>query len=183
MQMTAEAAKAGGALMSPPVNHLLTLLRLGNCLFQARLSSRQHPEISLAPMRPNRDILWRRTKSYFAWSVPLVNHTPKRTRSPLPLAEHRKRAKVSLEEIVESTKISKRFLRAIEEGAYHELPGGVFSISYIRQYADAIGYSADEILDDWRMTQQPDGPGKQAQGKAGPAQSGPLRWAKFLSLG
>ncbi len=58
----------------------------------------------------------------------------------------RKRNGVSLEAIAESTKISSRFLRAIESEEFEKLPGGVFNTSYIRQYAAAIGYSEQQIL-------------------------------------
>lgn len=68
----------------------------------------------------------------------------------LPLREHRLRAGVGLEAIVDATKLSRRFLEAIEEGAYQDLPGGVFSTSYIRQYAAATGYDADLILEHYR---------------------------------
>jgi hypothetical protein len=56
---------------------------------------------------------------------------------------HRIRSGVSLELICERTKISRHFLEAIEERAYQRLPGGIFDISYIRQYAEQIGYSAE----------------------------------------
>lgn len=47
---------------------------------------------------------------------------------------------ITLEQIANSTKISIRYLRAIEEGRLGILPGGVYSINYIRQYAQAIDY-------------------------------------------
>jgi hypothetical protein len=69
--------------------------------------------------------------------------------------EHRIGAGVSLEAISEKTKISRRFLEAIEEGAYDRLPGGIFSTSYIRQYAAQTGYSTDLILSDYRASIEP----------------------------
>lgn len=48
------------------------------------------------------------------------------------------------------TKISRRFLEAIEDGRYEELPGGVFAVNYIRQYAWMTGYEADVILEHYR---------------------------------
>jgi cytoskeletal protein RodZ len=74
---------------------------------------------------------------------------------PLGLEENRRRAGVTLEQIADSTKISKRFLSAIEQGEYGELPGGVFTTSYIRQYADATGYDAAEILEHLRKSTEP----------------------------
>ncbi len=63
-----------------------------------------------------------------------------------PLAQHRSRNGVTLEEIAESTKISLRFLKAIEAEDYAQLPGGIFARSYLRQYAEAIGFDEDELL-------------------------------------
>ena len=71
-----------------------------------------------------------------------VRHSDART--------HRIRSGVSLELICERTKISRHFLEAIEERAYQRLPGGIFDISYIRQYAEQIGYSAESLLEDYR---------------------------------
>lgn len=53
---------------------------------------------------------------------------------------------ISLREIAESTKISLRFLQAIEEGDFEQLPGGIYNTSYIRQYARAIQYEEAELL-------------------------------------
>ena len=65
---------------------------------------------------------------------------------PLDLIRSRKRAGISLEQIAEGTKISLRFLRAIEAEEFDKLPGGIFTTSYLRQYAAAIGYDATELL-------------------------------------
>jgi len=64
----------------------------------------------------------------------------------LDLPRFRKRAGVSLEEIVQRTKISSRFLRAIEDEQFDQLPGGIFSTSYLRQYAAAIGYDEESLV-------------------------------------
>jgi cytoskeleton protein RodZ len=53
---------------------------------------------------------------------------------------------ISLREIADSTKISLRFLQAIEEGEFHKLPGGIYNTSYIRQYAREIGYEEAKLL-------------------------------------
>ena len=52
-----------------------------------------------------------------------------------------------MEEIARSTKIGLRFLHAIEAENFGKLPGGVYSTSYIRQYAQAIGYDESVVLD------------------------------------
>ncbi len=64
----------------------------------------------------------------------------------LDLPRFRKRAGVSLEQIVERTKISSRFLRAIEDEQFDQLPGGIFTTSYLRQYATAIGYDEEALV-------------------------------------
>lgn len=63
-----------------------------------------------------------------------------------PLAQHRTHNGVTLEQIAEATKISMRFLRAIESEDYSKLPGGIYARSYLRQYAAAIGFDEDELL-------------------------------------
>jgi cytoskeleton protein RodZ len=53
---------------------------------------------------------------------------------------------VPLDEIAQSTKISIRFLRALEEGRFEDLPGEVFIKGFIRSYGQAIGSNVDELL-------------------------------------
>ena len=64
----------------------------------------------------------------------------------LDLPRFRKRAGVSLGQIAQSTKISSRFLEAIESERFDQLPGGIFSTSYLRQYALQIGYDEQALL-------------------------------------
>ena len=52
----------------------------------------------------------------------------------------------TLQEIAVLTKISPRYLRAIENGRFEELPGGIIGRSYIRQYAEAARRSTDDLL-------------------------------------
>jgi cytoskeleton protein RodZ len=53
---------------------------------------------------------------------------------------------VPLEEISGATKIHIRFLRALEENKFDELPGEVFIRGYIRSYANIIGSDVEEVL-------------------------------------
>ena len=64
----------------------------------------------------------------------------------LDLPRFRKKAGVSLDDIAQRTKISSRFLRAIEDEQFDQLPGGIFSTSYLRQYAAAIGYDEEALV-------------------------------------
>jgi len=58
------------------------------------------------------------------------------------LSSLRQRKGISLEAIAQDTKLKVATLKAIEDGNFDDLPGGVYNISYLRQYARAIG--ADE---------------------------------------
>lgn len=53
---------------------------------------------------------------------------------------------ISLREIADATKISMRFLLAIEQEDFEQLPGGIYNTSYLRQYARAIQFEETKIL-------------------------------------
>jgi cytoskeletal protein RodZ len=53
---------------------------------------------------------------------------------------------ISLKEIADSTKISKRFLEAIERNDFKNLPAPVFTRGFIREYARYLGLNADEMI-------------------------------------
>jgi cytoskeletal protein RodZ len=74
----------------------------------------------------------------------------------LNLASVRQGKGVSLEEIAHYTNIGLRFLEAIETEDFAGLPGGLYSRSYIRQYAQAIGYDASVVLERYREKMQPE---------------------------
>jgi cytoskeleton protein RodZ len=70
----------------------------------------------------------------------------------LGLAAVRRNRGISLQQISDVTKIGVRSLEAIEHGDFRKLPGGIYTTSYIRQYARAIDYNADLILECYRRT-------------------------------
>ena len=63
----------------------------------------------------------------------------------LHLATQRQNQGISLQTVAETTKISIRFLRAIEAEEFQKLPGGVFNSNYIRQYA-AMTNAAESLI-------------------------------------
>ncbi len=71
-----------------------------------------------------------------------------------------------MEQIAERTKISLQFLRAIEAEEFHKLPGGIFSTSYLRQYASSIDLDPTELMDRYTqsMTPQPKPAGREESG-------------------
>ena len=113
----------------------------------------------------------------------------KKTTSPAPafsasvrrldLPRFRRKAGISLEEIAQETKISLRFLRAIEAEEFDQLPGGIFNTSYLRQYAAAIGYDEAELLAHYDDLANPQGASAKAR-SAGKWTHGFLdRWLKI----
>ena len=64
----------------------------------------------------------------------------------LDLKDWRQSKGITLDSIAASTKLSVRQLRAIETGAFRELPGGIYTTSYIRQYARAIDFDESRLL-------------------------------------
>jgi cytoskeleton protein RodZ len=71
------------------------------------------------------------------------------------LRREREMRGVTLEEIAESTRISTRLLRALEQEQFSELPGGVFTRSFIRHYANYLGLDAERVLAEYRQVAQP----------------------------
>jgi cytoskeletal protein RodZ len=63
-----------------------------------------------------------------------------------------------LEQIARSTKISGHWLEAIESGQFDKLPGGVFTRSFVRQYARALGIDDHEIDSELRRILEPAAP-------------------------
>ena len=60
---------------------------------------------------------------------------------------------ISLREIAEATKISARFLQALEQDRYDVLPGGLFRRTFVRQYAKHVGLDADRVVAEFLYTQ------------------------------
>src|SRR5260370_29389077 len=59
---------------------------------------------------------------------------------------------IALRDISEQTRISMRYLEAIEVDDYRRLPGGIFNRSFIRAYAKFIGYDENEAIEDYMRT-------------------------------
>ncbi|WP_241492629.1 helix-turn-helix domain-containing protein [Exiguobacterium indicum] len=62
------------------------------------------------------------------------------------LKEQREALGVSLEQIQTTTKIQKRYIVAIEEGNYDQLPGAFYARAFIKTYAEALGLDVDEVF-------------------------------------
>src|SRR5208337_2410577 len=71
------------------------------------------------------------------------------------LRREREMRGVSLEEISTATKISLRFLDAIEREDFSKLPGGIFSRSFIRSYARYLGLDEERAVAEFQLAAQP----------------------------
>ena len=65
------------------------------------------------------------------------------------LKREREQRKVSLDDISVSTKIGTRFLRAIEENHFEQLPGGIFNKGFVRAYARHLGLDEEQTVADF----------------------------------
>lgn len=64
---------------------------------------------------------------------------------------------ISLEEIARNTKLKVTTLKAIEDANFDVLPGGIYNISYIRQYARAIGADEADLLKQYQTLRPENG--------------------------
>ncbi len=70
------------------------------------------------------------------------------------LRREREMRGVSLEEISAATKISIRFLQAVENEELSKLPGGIFTRSFVRTYARYLGLDEERVLADCQLAGQ-----------------------------
>lgn len=54
---------------------------------------------------------------------------------------------IPLREISDETRISVRYLEAIESNDYKRLPGGIFNRSFVKAYARCVGYDEKEAVE------------------------------------
>jgi cytoskeleton protein RodZ len=73
----------------------------------------------------------------------------------IDLSIYRQKAGISLDQVAAKTKISMRFLRAIEAEDFGQLPGGIFNTNYLRQYAQVIGIDEQELLERYGKKMNP----------------------------
>ena len=77
----------------------------------------------------------------------------------------REKRGMSLEAVADETKVSTRFLRALEVDDYGSLPGGVFQRGIVRSYCQSLGLDEQEWLTRFTSSAQ--------------ASCGELDWAAF----
>jgi cytoskeleton protein RodZ len=65
------------------------------------------------------------------------------------LKKEREQRKITLDDISLSTKIAPRFLVAIEEEQFDQLPGGIFNKGFVRSYAHYLGIDENQAVADY----------------------------------
>src|SRR6516164_1559717 len=65
------------------------------------------------------------------------------------LRREREMRGISLNEIAESTKISRRHLESLENEEFDSLPGGVFNRGFVRAYARFVGINEEQAVADY----------------------------------
>jgi len=71
------------------------------------------------------------------------------------LRREREMRGVTLQEIAAATKISVRFLKAIEAEEFSKVPGGIFTRSFIRTYAKYLGLDEERVLAEYLLVTGP----------------------------
>lgn len=71
------------------------------------------------------------------------------------LKRERLQRKISLDDIAVATKIGTRFLTALEEDQFDQLPGGVFNKGFVRAYAHHLGLDENQTVADFVAASAP----------------------------
>ncbi|MBG9981985.1 helix-turn-helix domain-containing protein [Aerococcaceae bacterium DSM 111020] len=58
----------------------------------------------------------------------------------------------TLNTMQQMTKIQKKYLQAIEEERFDEMPGNFYVRAFIKQYADVVGLNGDDLLEEYEQT-------------------------------
>ncbi len=105
---------------------------------------------------------------------------------PIPfggwLRRQRELRQVSLREIADVTKISIRYLEALEEDRFDVLPAPVFARGFLREYARYVGLDPDEVVNTYLTAQRERAPEDEPEPwTAGQRRPG-LEWTSGLLL-
>jgi cytoskeletal protein RodZ len=70
------------------------------------------------------------------------------------LKRERELRQISLREVSEATKISFRYLEALEQNDFTHLPGGVFNKGFVRAYAEYIGIDPEAMVNAYLLEER-----------------------------
>lgn len=84
------------------------------------------------------------------------------------LRRERQKRNLELTSVAQELRISVRFLAAIENEEFDKLPGGIFSKSFVRQYAAFLGLDADGLVAEFQNAVEPGEPAPQLEERPKP---------------
>jgi cytoskeleton protein RodZ len=67
------------------------------------------------------------------------------------LREARQRQRIDISEIESETKIRAKYLRALENEEWDQLPGPTYVKSFLRTYADALGLDGRRLIEEYKL--------------------------------
>jgi cytoskeletal protein RodZ len=77
------------------------------------------------------------------------------------LKAHREESGVTLEEIARRTRINLAYLKDLEEDRLEHLPAPIFTIGFLKQYAQCVGLDPQEVVARYRHAAEGQGQGRQ----------------------
>jgi cytoskeletal protein RodZ len=83
------------------------------------------------------------------------------------LRRERELRRISLREVAEATKVNLRYLQALENDDFEQLPGGVFNRGFVRAYAQFVGIDPDDWVNAY-LLQEKDQDGQEKERERGP---------------
>jgi cytoskeleton protein RodZ len=92
------------------------------------------------------------------------------------LRRERLKRHLELDQISQELKISRRMLEAIEEDEFDRLPGGVFTKSFVLQYAKVLGLDQEELANQVQQLVNP--PAETLQAESGEPAANPIQVPK-----
>lgn len=100
------------------------------------------------------------------------------------LRRQREMREIDLREIADRTKISLRYLKAMEQDRFDLLPAAVFAKGFLREYAKYVGLNADEVVNFYLSAHAEAGGGEAEEHPPAPGagSSSPWTWGVALAL-
>ena len=77
------------------------------------------------------------------------------------LRDSREQKGIRLDEVAGRTKINLRYLEDLEEGRFERLPAPIFTIGFLKQYAQCVGLDPQDVIALYRQIRQGQGAAKQ----------------------
>lgn len=98
------------------------------------------------------------------------------------LRRQREIRQIELQEIADRTKISVRYLRAMEQDRFDLLPGAVFTRGFLREYARYVGLNPDEVVNFYLSTREDDSNDGEDESETPTRKSGFTVWRIVLGI-